>query len=116
VRVTRLNVAGEIAVVVAVVAVLVYELIYSDTAARALAVAAVFLGVALCRLTVRWLAGRPDHVGKVQLAIALLVGGSFLLADRLPRTAFTLLCAFVAGYLATALYGLRSHLRAQGSA
>jgi hypothetical protein len=116
VRVTRLNVAGEIAVVVAVVAVLVYELIYSDTTARVLAVLALALGIALCRITVRFLASRPDAVGKVQLAIAVLVGGSFLLADRLPRTAFTLLCAFVAGYLATALYGLRSGLRAQGGA
>jgi drug/metabolite transporter (DMT)-like permease len=116
VRITRLNVAGEIAVVIVVVAVLVYELIYSDTAARALAVVALVLGSALCRLTVRWLSGHPDEVGKVQLAIALVVGASFLLADRLPRTGFTLLCALVAGYLATALYGLRSGLRAQGGA
>ncbi len=113
-RITRLNVAGEIAVVIVVVAVLVYELIYSDTAARALAVVALVLGSALCRLTVRWLSGHPDEVGKVQLAIALVVGASFLLADRLPRSAFTLLCALVAGYLATALYGLRSGLRAEG--
>jgi hypothetical protein len=114
VRVTRLNVAGEIAVAVAVIAVLVYELVYAATAARVLAVVAIAAGAALCRVTTWWLRGRPDELGKVQLAIALCVGGSFVFADRLPRTAFALVCAFVAGFLATALVGLRGSLRAQG--
>ena len=115
-RVTRLNVAGEIAVVVAVLAVLLYELVYADTAARVLAVVAVAAGAALCQVTTRWLRERPGETGKVQLAIALCVGGSFVFADRLPRTAFVLVCALVAGFLATALVGLRRSLRAQGSA
>jgi hypothetical protein len=114
-RVTRLNVAGEIAVAVAVLAVLIYELVYSDTTARAAALVALLAGAALCRLTIRWLRERPQETGKVQLAIALVIGGSFVFADRLPRTAFLLICAFVAGYLVTALAGLRSGLRAQGS-
>jgi len=33
---------------------------------------------------------------------------SFVLADRLPRTGFLLLCAVVAGFLTTALAGLRA--------
>ncbi|MDX6578513.1 MAG: hypothetical protein QOJ47_62, partial [Gaiellales bacterium] len=32
--------------------------------------------------------------------------------DRLPRSAFLVLCAFVAGYLTMALAGLWSRLRA----
>ena len=115
-RVTRLNVAGEIAVAVAVLAVLIYELVYADTAARVLAFVALAAGAVLCRLTSRWLRERPDETGKVQLAIAVCVGGSFVFADRLPRTAFVLVCAFVAGFLVTALVGLRGSLRAQGSA
>jgi uncharacterized membrane protein len=107
VRVTRLNVAGEIAVAIAVVAVLVYELIYSGTAARAAALVALLAGVALCRLTISRLRQHPGELGRVQLAIALLFGGTFVLADRFPRTAFLLLCAFVAGFLASALAGLR---------
>jgi hypothetical protein len=116
VRVTRLNVAGEIAVAVAVLAVLIYELVYSETTARVAAFVALLAGAALCRLTIRWLRERPQESGKVQLAIALVIGGSFVFADRLPRTAFLLTCAFVAGYLVTALLGLRGGLRAQGSA
>jgi hypothetical protein len=117
VRVTRLNVAGEIAVALAVLAVLVYELIYADTAGRVLALAALLAGAALCLLTIRRLRRHPAETGKVQLAIALVVGASFVFADRLPRTAFLLLCAVVAGFLGTALGGLRSlRLRAQGGA
>ena len=115
-RVTRLNVAGEIAVVVAVWAVLVYELIFSDMAPRIAALAVFAVGVAACEVTMRWLRRHPDELGKVQLAIALAVGGSFVFADRLPRAAFLLLCALVAGYLTRALVGLRSGLRAQGGA
>ena len=115
-RVTRLNVAGEIAVAVAVLAVLIYELVYSATTARATALVALIAGAGLCRLTIRWLRERPQETGKVQLAIALVIGGSFVFADRLPRTAFLLICAFVAGYLVTALAGLRGGLRAQRSA
>ena len=111
-RVTRLNVAGEIAVTVAVYAVLIYELIYSDVTGWALALVALAAGLAICRLTLTWLRQHPDELGKVQLAIALVVGGSFAFADRLPRTAFLLLCAFVAGYLTMALAGLWSRLRA----
>jgi hypothetical protein len=107
VRVTRLNVAGEIAVAIAVMAVLVYELIYSGAAARATAIVALLAGVALCELTIRWLRQHPGDTGRVQLAIALLIGGSFVLADRFPRTAFLVLCAVVAGFLARALAGLR---------
>jgi hypothetical protein len=114
-RVTRLNVAGEIAVAVAVIAVLLYELVYADTAARALAIVALIAGAALCQVTTRWLRRRPDETGKAQLVIALCVGGSFVFADRLPRTAFVLVCAFVAGFLVTALVGLRGSLRAHGS-
>ncbi len=106
-RVTRLNVAAEIAVACAVFAVLVYELIYSDTGARATAFAALLAGLALCQLTIRRLRRHPGETGTVQLAIALVIGGSFVFADRLPRTAFLLLCAFVAGLLAGALVGLR---------
>jgi hypothetical protein len=40
----------------------------------------------------------------------------FVLADRLPRTAFLLLTAFVTGFLATASLGLRSGLRPQRGA
>jgi hypothetical protein len=114
VRVTRLNVAGEIAVAVAVLAVLVYELIYSDTAGRSLALVALLAGVALCRLTISWLRQHAGEIGKVQLAIALAIGGSFVFADRLPRTVFLLVCALVAGFLLTALAGIGSGLRAQG--
>ena len=110
-RVTRLNVAGEIAVTVAVYAVLIYELIYGDSSGRALAAVALAAGLAVCRVTLAWLRRHPDELGKVQLAIALVVGGSFAFADRLPRTAFLLLCAFVAGYLTTALVGLWSRLQ-----
>jgi hypothetical protein len=115
VRVTRLNVAGEVAVAFAVLAVLIYELVYSDTAARVVAFLVLLAGAALCRLTIRWLRERPQETGKVQLAIALTIGSSFVFADRLPRTAFLLICAFAAGYLVTALAGLR-RLRPQGSA
>jgi hypothetical protein len=108
VRVTRLNVAGEAAVVVAVVAVLAYELVYATAGARLLALAALCAGAVLCRITVRRLREHPGETGKVQLAIALVVGGSFVLADRLPRTGFLLLCAVVAGFLTTALAGLRA--------
>lgn len=114
-RATRLNVAGELAVVVAVVAVLVYELIYAGTGARLLAVAALLAGAALCQVTVRWLRGHAGETGKVQLAIALVVGGSFVMADRLPRTDFLLLCAVVAGFLGTALVGVGLGVRAQRS-
>ena len=114
-RVTRLNVAGEIAVVVVVIAVLVYELVYADAGARVLAIVALAAGGVLSRLTARRLREHPGETGRVQLAIALCVGGSFVFADRLPRTAFVLVCAFVAGFLATALVGLRGSLRAQGS-
>lgn len=113
-RVTRLNVAGEIAVAVAVYAVLIYELAYSELVPRIAALAVFVGGAVLCQLTIRWLRARPDELGKVQLAIALVIGGSFVFADRLPRSAFLLLCAVVAGYLTTALVGLRSSLRTQG--
>ncbi len=106
-RVTRLNVAGEIAVAVVVLAVLVYELIYSDTAARAAALVAMLAGVGLFRLTISRLRQHPGEIGRVQLTIALVIGGSFVFADRFPRTVFLLLCAFVAGFLASALAGLR---------
>jgi hypothetical protein len=115
-RVTRLNVAGEIAVAVAVWAVLVYELVYSDLAPRVAAFAVFVVGALLCQVTVRRLRDHPGELGKVQLAIALAVGSSFVFADRLPRTAFLLLCAFVAGYLTSALVGLRSALRPQRGA
>jgi hypothetical protein len=115
-RVTRLNVAGEIAVAVVVYAVLIYELIYSDVTGWALALVALAAGLAVCRVTITWLRGHPGELGKVQLAIALAVGGSFVFADRLPRTAFLLVCAFVAGYLTSALAGLRSGLRPQRGA
>jgi hypothetical protein len=115
-RVTRLNVAGEVAVAVAVWAVLLYELVYSDLVPRIAAFAVFALGVLLCQATIRWLRDHPGGLSKVQLAIALTVGGSFVFADRLPRTAFLLLCAFVAGYLTSALAGIRSGLRPQGGA
>jgi uncharacterized membrane protein YoaK (UPF0700 family) len=115
-RVTRLNIAAEIAVTAAVWAVLVYELVYSELVPRIAAFAVFVVGALLCRVTVRWLRDHPGELGKVQLAIALAVGSSFVFADRLPRTTFLLLCAFVAGYLTSALVGLRSELRPQGGA
>jgi glucose dehydrogenase len=108
VRVTRLNVAGEVAVAIAVFAVLIYELAYSDLAPRVAALVVFGAGIVLCQVTVRRLRAHPGELGKVQLAIALVVGSSFVFADRLPRTAFLLLCAVVAGYLGMALLGLRS--------
>ena len=110
-RVTRLNVAGEIAVAVVIYAVLIYELIYSDLTGWAVSLVALAAGLAFCRLTITWLRRHPGELGKVQLAIALVIGGSFAFADRLPRSAFLLLCAFVAGYLTAALVGLWSRLR-----
>jgi hypothetical protein len=110
-RVTRLNVAGEIAVAVAVYAVLVYELISSDMEARAAALVALAAGLAFCRVTITWLQRHPGELGKVQLGIALVIGGSFAFSDRLPRSAFLLLCAFVSGYLTAALVGLWLRLR-----
>jgi hypothetical protein len=117
-RVTRLNVAGEIAVAVAVWAVLLYELVYSNLAPRIAAFAVFGLGALLCQATIRWLRAHPAELGKVQLAVALTVGGSFVFADRLPRTAFLLVCAFAAGYLtcALAVLGRGSGLRPQGGA
>jgi hypothetical protein len=115
-RVTRLNVAGEVAVAVAVWAVLIYELAYSDLLPRLVSLAVLGAGALLCELTVRRLRDHPGELVKVQLAIALAVGGSFVFADRLPRTVFLLLCAFVAGYLTRALLGVWSGLRAQGGA
>jgi hypothetical protein len=110
-RVTRLNVAGEIAVAVAVYAVLIYELISSAMTARAAALPALAAGLVCCRVTISWLRRHPGELGKVQLAIALVIGGSFAFSDRLPRSAFLLLCAFVAGYLTAALVGLWSRMR-----
>jgi hypothetical protein len=113
VRVTRLNVAGEIAVAIVVYAVLIYELAYSELGPRIAALVVLGAGVVLCQLTIHWLRDHPRDLGKVQLVVALAIGSSFVFADRLPRTAFLLLCALVAGFLSTALYGLRSSLRAQ---
>ena len=106
-RVTRLNVAGEIAVAVVVFAVLVYELVSSPLVPRIAALAVFCAGIVLCRLTLRRLREHPGELGIVQLVIALVVGSSFVAADRLPRTPFLLLCAVVAGYLGTALVALR---------
>ena len=115
-RVTRLNVAGEIAVAVAVVAVLVYELIVSGTAARTASIVALLAGASRSAGSrSAGSRGSPPSTGKVQLAIALARSAARSCSPTgCLAPCSLLLCAFAAGFLATALFGLRSGLRAQG--